>query len=282
MRLPRARRLAIAATTLASGCSLAVSLDALQGGATSAPSPDAASVDVVGADAPAPAADARADRAVEAGPPFCPSHPGHSLCLSFDEDASIPPDIVLAGDGSALEVVPLGLSAPGALRAAVPAGKVDLAARSEITIPVATKTVHYEMSVKRGAPDTPFASGFLSLVSFVCDFPSGTGGAFVHFIDGEVRLRRISTDGSDAGQDEKRAVVAWPGDGAWHRIVLDVTLGASGSASLSVDGAKVTVSGPMLCTGATHKYVSLGIRSNGSEARGAYEVLYDDVLGDFK
>lgn len=276
---------------VSAGCSLAVSLDGLTGGGAAAPTDGGAEASTaLASDAGDGAIDgAAADRfATDAPPvPFCPSHPGHSLCLSFDDpDSGVPASVALTPDAAVLALVPLGASPPNALRSYLPAAKADQYARSEIPIPSASTVIHWEASVKRGAVDPVYGSGgaFLSLLSFVCSTPGGAAGAFVHYVDGAIRLRRLGFDG-DAGLDERRAVVPWPSDGAWHRVALDVALGGSGSAKVAVDGVAVAeiTGGAFSCGGNTDKYVTAGMLANaGSADRPAYEALYDDFLGDWK
>lgn len=276
---------------ISAGCSLAVSLDGLSGGGATGAS-DGGGVDASTLPSDAAAAvdgDSAADRFVLDAPvvPFCSSHPGHSLCMSFDDpDSGVPPGASVTAGGGALAVVPNGLSPPNALRAYLPPSKSDYTARSEIPIPVPSSTIHWEASVKRGAVDPLYGTGgFLSLISVVCDTPAGSGGAFVHYTDGAVRLRRLSFD-ADGGLDERRATVAWPADGAWHRVAIDVALGSNGSAKVAVDGAVVAeiAGGAFTCSGATAKYVTAGMLANGGGGaeRPSYEALYDDFLGDWK
>lgn len=78
---------------VAAACSLFVDTDGLSGGA--APASDGGS-DVL-SDSPAKdtGADARvSESGVDTGPPepFCATHPGHTLCLDFDESTDVPPN----------------------------------------------------------------------------------------------------------------------------------------------------------------------------------------------
>lgn len=289
MRTRRAL-LALALAALAAGCSLAVSVDGLSGGApagadASRPGSDAAAdVAATDDDAKGPSANdgAAADGAALG---FCASSPGHTICTDFDPPSDYTTTWSPIVESGTLVITNDGRSAPSALTATAEGSTAkDTSAR----IYADAKRVpgHVRVQVDLGLSPSPPNAGEIELVKIevgtlegaigysasACSlvrYPSGLSfGCF-----GRTEANTLYTNQAPIGSNAPA--------GAWSRFVIDVDLSIAGKVVVVRDGAMVVdETWRTIPANAQTVRVVLGTYSEGVSDKTTTRV--DDVLVDFQ
>ncbi len=255
------RRSALARAACSStptACSLFVDTDGLVGG--SALIDDAgsdagdAAADTGLVDASRPDADAGAD--VDAAPlAYCLAHPGHTLCLDFDESTAVPAgassfDPMLLYVDSTDSVSPLH-----SLLTTYPAGQ----SQQKLMLTLSgTGKLSFSLDMKLAASDLTIGQ----IIAFDIDLPDGPGvqdhSFYIETYDGNFRIGESvgPTDGGPTSYTATPLFDVVP-NGAWSH--LDVTVdGSTRAITLSIDGTPHTVAAAQAGFAAGTVYVNLG------------------------
>jgi hypothetical protein len=212
---------------------------------------------------------------------FCADNPGHTVCVSFDDDAGFSKAGHVAGPSATLTVVPQGLSLPNAMRSFV-LSSADSYARYELPVPVALKSARVEADVKVCAPDAGYATDFISTISIFCSVPQGNSGALLHFTNGGYQGIKASTPSGGGAVTQQTQSLNLVADGNWHHVVVEGVTGAAGYAKFEVDGTPTMLGGGFFMAAATTCQVNIGVYSSASAGSAPCETLYDNVLIDWQ